>query len=190
MKQIELIKSLSALERRGVSVLTKKDLEKLFPLESEKAMEKSLQRMVKDGLLIRASRGVYVNALAAGRNSSWIVEDIAKALRPGKLSYVSLESMLSEHGVISQIPMNRLTVMTTGAKGIHDTPFGTIEFTHTKRSVPDILERTISIQDRPLRIAKKRAAVTDLFRVGRNTNMIDYEELAEEIEEKTAEEAA
>jgi len=190
MKQIELIKSLSALERRGISVLTKKDLEKLFSLEGEKAMEKSLQRMVKDGLLIRASRGVYVNALAAGRNSSWIVEDIAKALRPGNLSYVSLETMLSEHGVISQIPMNRLTVMTTGAKGTHDTPFGTIEFTHTKRSVPDILERTISIQDRPLRIAKKRTAVSDLLRVGRNTNMIDYEESEEGLEEKTEEGAA
>ena len=102
-----------------------------------------------------------------------------KALRPGKLSYVSLESMLSEHGVISQIPLSRLTVMTTGAGGVHKTPFGTIEFTHTKRSVPDILERTVFIKGRPLRIAKKRAAVTDLLRVGRNTDMIDYEELDE-----------
>ena len=87
--------------------------------------------------------------------------------------------MLSEHGVISQIPMNRLTVMTTGAGGTHETPFGTIEFTHTKRSVPDILERTIFMKGRPLRIAKKHAAVTDLLRVGRNTDMIDYEELNE-----------
>jgi hypothetical protein len=69
--------------------------------------------------------------------------------------------------------------MTTGAKGIHETPFGTIEFTHTKRTIPDILERTIFIKDRPLRIAKKHAAVTDLLRVGRNTDMIDYEELEE-----------
>lgn len=180
MKRMELINGLTSLERRGVSVLTKGDLEKLFPSEGEKSMEKSLQRMVKDGLLIKAARGIYVNALAAGRNSSWIVEDIAKALRPGKLSYVSLESILSEYGVISQIPVSRLTVMTTGAGGTHETPFGTIEFTHTKRSVPDILERTIFIKERPLRIAKKQAAVTDLLRVGRNTDMIDYEELEDE----------
>ena len=179
MKRMELITSLTSLERRGVFVLTKKDLEKLFPLEDEKSMEKSLQRMVKDGLLIKAARGIYINALAAARHSGWMVEDIAKALRPGKLSYVSLESMLSEHGVISQIPMNRLTVMTTGAGGTHETPFGTIEFTHTKRSVPDILDRTIFMRGRPLRIAKKHAAVSDLLRVGRNTDMIDYEELNE-----------
>jgi len=179
MKRMELITSLMNLERRGVFVLTKKDIGKLFPLEDEKSMEKSLQRMVKDGLLIKAARGIYINALVASRHKSWMLENIAKALRPGKLSYVSLESMLSEHGVISQIPLSRLTVMTTGAGGIHDTPYGTIEFTHTKRSIPEILDRTIFIKDRPLRIAKKQAAVTDLLRVGRNTDMIDYEELNE-----------
>jgi len=176
---MELINSLTALERLGVYVLTKKDVEKLFPQEGEKSMEKSLQRMVKDGLLIRAARGIYVNALAVARKPSWILEDVAKALRPGNLSYVSLESILSEYGVISQIPLSRITLMTTGAKGVHETPFGTIEFTHTKRTIPDILERTIFIKDRPLRIAKKHAAVTDLLRVGRNTDMIDYEELEE-----------
>ncbi|MEI7426804.1 MAG: hypothetical protein WCK68_02255 [Betaproteobacteria bacterium] len=179
MKHMELINSLTALERLGVYVLTKKDVEKLFPQEGEKSMEKSLQRMVKDGLLIRAARGIYVNALAVARKPSWILEDVAKALRPGNLSYVSLESILSEYGVISQIPLSRITLMTTGAKGVHETPFGTIEFTHTKRTIPDILERTIFIKDRPLRIAKKHAAVTDLLRVGRNTDMIDYEELEE-----------
>ena len=177
MKRMELITSLMNLDRLGVFVLTKKDIEKLFPLEDKKSMEKSLQRMVKDGLLIKAARGIYINALVASRHKSWMLENIAKALRPGKLSYVSLESMLSEHGVISQIPLSRLTVMTTGAGGIHETPFGTIEFTHTKRSIPEILDRTIFIKDRPLRIAKKQAAVTDLLRVGRNTFMIDYEEL-------------
>ena len=179
MKRMELITSLMNLERRGVFVLTKKDIGKLFPLEDEKSMEKSLQRMVKDGLLIKAARGIYINALVASRHKSWMLENIAKALRPGKLSYVSLESMLSEHGVISQIPLSRLTVMTTGASGIHDTPYGTIEFTHTKRSIPEILDRTVFITDRPLRIAKKQAAVTDLLRVGRNTEMINYEELNE-----------
>ncbi len=32
----------------------------------------------------------------------------------GEYNYVSLESMLSEYGLISQIPIDRLTVMTTG----------------------------------------------------------------------------
>jgi len=52
---------------------------------------------------------------------------------------------LSEYGVISQIPLDRLTVMTTGRKGIYKTIYGTIEFTHTKRSVENILDQN----DRP-----------------------------------------
>lgn len=180
MNRMDLLKRMEELERRHVFVLSKKDLEKLFPDEGEKAMEKSLQRMVKDGILGKAARGIYVNAAAASRHAGRLIEEVAKALRPGKVCYISLESMLSEYGVISQIPMNRLTVMTTGASGIHETPYGTIEFTHTKRSVPEVLNRTVFIEDRPLRIAKKQAAVQDLLRVGRNTDMIDYEELEEE----------
>lgn len=179
MKRIELINQLAALERKRVFVLAKRDIEKLFPQEEAKAMEKSLQRMVKDGLLVKAARGIYVNPAAAARNAGRIIEEVAKALRPGKRCYLSLESILSEYGVISQIPMSRLTVMTTGASGLHHTPYGTIEFTHTQRSVPDILARTVFIKDRPLRIATKQAAVQDLLRVGRNTDMIDDDELEE-----------
>lgn len=180
MKRMDLIGRLVELERRGLFVLTKRDIEKLFPDEEKKSLEKSLQRMVKDGLLVKAARGVYVNPSAATRNPGWIIEEVAKALRPGKLCYVSLESMLCEHGVISQIPMSHLTVMTTGASGTHATPYGVIEFTHTKRSATEVLSRTVFVKGRPLRIAKKRAAVQDLLRVGRNTDMIDHEELSED----------
>jgi len=175
MKRMDMIRRLADLERLGVFVLAKRDVEKLFPDEDEKSMEKSLQRMVGDGLLAKAARGVYVNPAAASRNAGWILEELAKALRPGKLCYVSLESMLSEYGVISQIPVSRLTVMTTGASGVHETPYGVIEFTHTKRSLPEVLIRTVFVKDRPLRIAKKNAAVQDLLRVGRSADLIDDE---------------
>ena len=85
--------------------------------------------------------------------------------------------MLSEYGVISQVPMGRLTVMTTGAPGEFHTPYGIIEFTHTKRSVPDILKRTFYTAERPLRRAYKKAAAQDLRRVGRNVDMMDLDEL-------------
>lgn len=119
--KIELIRKLSELDRRGVHVLARRDIEKIFPDEGEKAMEKSLQRMVADGLLQRVARGLYLNPAATSKNR-WIAEEIAKALRPGHLSYVSLESILSEYGAISQIPINRMTVMTTGKKAAWSTP--------------------------------------------------------------------
>ena len=179
MKKMALFRKLSELDKRGVYVLARRDLEKLFPEEGEKAMEKSLQRMVADDLLQRVAKGLYVNPAATSKNR-WIAEEIAKALRPGSLSYVSLESILSEYGVISQIPVSRMTVMTTGKSGTVETPYGTFEFTHTKRRVAEIIKRTLFAKGRPLRIATKQAAVRDLLRVGRNANMIDQRELDDE----------
>ena len=128
----------------------------------------------------RVAKGIYLNPYASSRNS-WAIEEVAKALRPDSFSYISLESILSEYGVISQIPIGRITIMTTGARGVFETPLGIIEFTHTKRSPESLIERTLHDKRRPLRIAKKMAAVQDLYRVGRNTNMIDQEELDERL---------
>ena len=171
IKKIDLIRKLSELDRRGVYVLARHDIEKLFPDEAEKAMDKSLQRMVGDGLLQRAAKGLYVNPAATSKNR-WVAEEVAKALRPGCISFVSLESILSEYGAISQIPINRMTVMTTGKSGAIKTPFGVIEFTHTKRGPAEIFKRTMHAKGRPLRIATKPAAIKDLLRVGRNANML------------------
>ncbi|NMM14931.1 MAG: hypothetical protein HHJ17_15530 [Rhodoferax sp.] len=181
MRKVDFIHKLAELDRKGIYVLAKRDIERLFPNEDAKALEKSLQRLVADRLLLRVAKGIYLNPYASSRNS-WAIEEIAKALRPDSFSYVSLESILSEYGVISQIPISRITIMTTGAKGVFETPFGTIEFTHTKRSPEKLISRTIHDKRRPLRIASKKAAVQDLYRVGRNTNMIDEEELEEEFE--------
>ena len=125
---------------------------------------------------MHAARGIYVNEDAASFDS-YTIERITKALRRGEYSYVSLESMLSEYGIISQVPIDRLTIMTTGRKGIYNTPYGIIEFTHTKRSVKNILSNTHMISEKPLRIAYKETALRDLKRVGRNINLINTEEL-------------
>lgn len=180
MKRLDLLNRLSDLELKGKFVFHRRDIEKIFPEDDEKTLEKGLQRMCRDQLLIRAARGIYVFGPAASRHRGWLIEWIALALRPGDFNYVSLECMLSEYGVISQIPIDRLTVMTTGAKGLHKTPFGTIEFTHTRRRIPKLLERTTTIKGRPMRIARKLAAIQDLVRVGRNVNMIDWEEAEDE----------
>lgn len=178
MNRMEAIHKLAALDRVGVYVLTKGDLAKAFPDEKEKAFEKSLQRLVSDGILQRVAKGVYVNAMAKSKKGR-VIEDIAAVLRRGHFSYLSRESMLSEYGVISQVPMSRVTLMTTGANGVYETPYGTIEFTHTKRRLAELIERTVMVKGRSLPIATKKAAVADLVRAGRNTNMIDMWELAD-----------
>jgi len=176
MDQNTALRVLTDWAQVGRVVFTLGDLAKLFPGDSHKTLKEAVRRLVRDGLLERACRGVYVFALAAEEPTD-LIERIAAALRRGEYNYVSLESALSEYGAISQVPIDRLTVMTTGRKGTYQTPWGVIEFTHTKRSVRDILA---GIRDvgRPLRMATLEAAWRDLKRVGRNTHLVDLNVIA------------
>lgn len=171
MKQSDAIKCLAAFDLRGRYVYSSKDIPKLFPEESERSRQATLNRLVGSSILERPSKGVYVYNLSRHKGTD-ILEQVAKTLRRGEYNYISLESALSEYGVISQVPVGRITVVTTGRKGEYKTPYGVIEFTHTKRSVTDILSG-VRDRGRPLRIATKEAALRDLKRVGRNTHLID-----------------
>lgn len=169
------IKRLIQWDQQGRHVFTRGDLARIFHEDTPRAFSAGLQRLVTDEILLRPVRGVYVFALSNHRGSDTL-EHIARALRRGEYSYVSLESALSEYGAISQIPVDRLTVMTTGRKGEYTTSFGTIEFTHTKRSPADILSDIRDVR-RPLKLATPLAAWRDLKRVGRNTHLVDKKEL-------------
>jgi hypothetical protein len=171
----QAIRELSKWDRKGRYVFTLHDLAKLFPVDKPKTLQEGVNRLVRDGLLKRACRGLYIYLYAHSMDSN-IVEQIAKTLRRGEYNYVSLESALSEYGAISQIPIDRLTVMTTGRKGCYQTPWGIIEFTHTKRPVRDIIQHIYDIK-RPLRIATPQTAWRDLKRVGRNTHLVNLEVL-------------
>lgn len=176
MRRMEAIEALAALDRHGVYVLTKGDLAKAFPTETAKALEMSIRRLVADGVLERVGRGVFIFAFARSKRG-YVIEDIASVMRRGHFTYLSLESMLSEYGVISQIPISRLTLMTTGPRGVYHTPYGAIEFTHTKRPVAHLIQRTVSAKGRLLRLATKAAALADLARTGRNWGMVIPDEL-------------
>ncbi len=164
-----------ALERlyqfdyQGIYVYTKSNLRRLFFDDTTEAFKQSLPRLIKMGILERPCRGVYIFSLSRNRGD-YTVEYIAISLRRGEYNYISLESALSEYGVISRSSVDRLSVMTTGRKGIFKTPYGVIEFTHTKRNDTNILNNTIT-SNRPLRIATQAAAIRDLKRVGRNSQL-------------------
>lgn len=174
MRLNHVIQSLSKMDRQGRCVFNLYDLRKMFPDDSEKTRHEGLQRLVRMGLLRRACRGIYVNEYARSFGS-YVIEDIAKALRYGEYNYISLESMLSEYGLISQIPVDRINVMTTGAPAVIETPYGVIEFTHTKRSVDNILTSVQRVAERPLRLAKLETAIRDLKRVNRNLHLLREE---------------
>lgn len=171
------LKALHALDAKGRYVYTSNDLEKVFSNDSNHAFQAGIKRLVKVGILQRAARGIYVFAYSRNIGAD-TVESIATALRRGHYNYVSLESALSIYGAISQVPIDRLTVLTTGREGEFKTPFGVIEFVHTKRSVSEITRNVIQT-GRPLRLATKKTAFRDLKRVGRNVHLVDESEIYE-----------
>ncbi len=178
MDQKTAFSILHTWDRQGKYIYSFADFMMIFGKQSRKTLQESLNRFVKAGFLERLCRGLYLFSFTAHKNR-YLIEKIAIALRPGHYNYLSLESALSEYGVISQIPIDRITVMTTGRKGECETPYGVVEFTHTRRTIFDILENTLSI-DRPLRFAKKQTAWRDLKRVGRNLHLVDLLELKNE----------
>ncbi|MBS6031925.1 MAG: hypothetical protein KIB40_02050 [Pantoea sp.] len=174
MDKLAAINTLDKFSLQGRYVFHLNDLKDMFFGESERALKASLKRLVDADILTRAVQCVYVYKRAP--KDSFILEHIVKTVRRGEYNYVSLESALSQYGVISQIPIDRLTVMTTGRGGEFKTPWGVIELTHTQRSVSDILSSTVETKS-PIKFAKKETALRDLRRVGRNTHLIDTREL-------------
>ena len=106
----------------------------LFPHKSQAALIVLLGRAEKNGFLKRICRGYYIYQKTAYSNDL-ILFHLAACLRADFFSYLSLETVLSENGIISQIPLACVTLMTSGRSGIIKCgKFGRIEFTHTKKS--------------------------------------------------------
>lgn len=179
MQILTLQNSLQSLAKQGINTLSTRMLEHYFPKERTEAFRKTLTSAVKRGVLERVCRGVYVYPPSFNHEIHKL-EKIAVVLRMGGYSYLSLESALSEYGVISQLPLNRITAMTTGRSQTYSTPYGVIEFTHTQRDDADILANTTKIKGRPLRMASVQMALADLHRVGRNVDLVNqsiYQEI-------------
>lgn len=176
MKLSETLKRLTALERQGVSLFSKADLGVMFQ-EHGQTLASTIKRLSNAGVLKRVANGVYLNTLA--RQNENQLYRVAAMLRPNEVNYLSNESVLCNLSIISQQMVDRITVMTTGPSGVFKTPFGVIEFTHTKRDPMSLLKETTRPDGLPIRVANKHVALRDLKRIGRNTNMIDWEEFHE-----------
>ena len=61
MKKLHAFKILQGWDKKGRYVFTRQDLSKVFFKDTPKALTESLNRLVHDGWIIRACRGVYVN---------------------------------------------------------------------------------------------------------------------------------
>jgi hypothetical protein len=180
MKRRDLDQKLSQADASGIWAFTPSSFSALMGGIEPAYLKLMTKRLADQGVLVRAARGVYVNPHARSMPSD-VRRGLLRFLRPREISYVSLETKLSEAGVISQIT-TVLTCMTTGSPGWFETPWGAIEFTHTDRSIR--IGTDVIAQDDGTLEATLRTAVRDLRRVGRNLDLIDDETLAEVITEE------
>ena len=117
---------------------------------------------------------MYLYEKAISDRGSILHHAISK-IRPLGLNYQSLESLLSEAGVISQIPMNRITVMSSGRSGVIDCgKWGTIEFVKT-RQPPAKLAGQLTYDPRSrLWRASVSQALRDMRATHRNMDLVDW----------------
>jgi hypothetical protein len=180
MRRRTLDQKLADMDRRGVWAFTPATFSALLGNPGQNYLRLAMKRLADQGVLVRAARGVYVNPHARSMPHD-VRAGLIRFLRPRELTYVSLESNLSEAGAISQVS-TALTCMTTGSRGRFDTPWGAIEFTHTDQ--PITLGTDVRMRDDGVLEATMERSARDLRRVGRNTELLDLETLAEAIREE------
>jgi hypothetical protein len=165
MTRKELDKFLNFLDIHNCWIFTIQTAEVYFQ-EDPNTLRHSLTRHVRNEAITRLTRGLYAN-LHSRAKPLYALEDMVRYLRPRHISYLSLESRLSELGLISQVP-TRLTVMTTGRSQIYNTPLGTIELTHTNREISEYSNFIKYDRKRNILVASPKIALDDLGNAKRN----------------------
>lgn len=172
------------LERQGVWLLDMNKLRTVFPDEPDATLRSSIRRLIGSGLMEQVAHGFYARKTGVPRGAD-ALGTLVNHLRPSDLTYLSLESRLSELGVISQIP-SVMTFMTTGRSGRLNTALGTLEFVHTKKPVASIRRDIDFDPHRGLYLAGPELAYRDLRSTRRNLDLVDLDELADVIEESAS----
>lgn len=184
MKAAELLAVLDEQDRENhLWLFTPATFRVLFPEESEDSLKMSLRRHVKSGLLKQIKKGLYANDRARCAPSDKLPA-LVSFLKPGDINYLSQESRLSQLGVISQMPLNYLSVMTRGSTQTFKTPYGEVQFTHTKRPMAFILDHTTVDAETGLLMADDYLALKDLMRSNRTTRDLVDEQKKKDIYEK------
>jgi hypothetical protein len=152
------------------------DFRALLPRCSSAALLVLLGRAVRSGVLERVCRSLYVYPKVAYPRDLLLYHTAAR-LRADVFCYLSLESVLSEAGIISQIPLGYITLMTSGRSGlINCGKFGKIEFTHTKKKIEDVLPwLTYDFRSRLWRAAVP-LALRDWRAVGRENDLLNLKD--------------
>ena len=157
------------------------DFRALYPNLSDSAFKTLLSRTVRAGYLIRICRGLYAYKKAIPLNGLLLFHAAAH-LRAHEFNYISLETVLSDAGIISQIPINWISLMSTGRSNIISCgTFGTIEFIHTNQKPNDFAKNLSYDAHCRLWRGSIAQALRDMKATHRNTDLINRDILNELI---------
>jgi hypothetical protein len=150
------------------------DMRSLCPELSYLAFKTLLSRMVKAGHLTRLCRGLYVYKKTMPANGLLLFHAAAH-LRASEFNYISLETALSDAGVISQVPINWISIMSSGRSNVVSCgEFGTIEFVHTSQRPNELTEQLTYDTNCKLWRASVTLALRDMKATHRKGDLIDW----------------
>jgi hypothetical protein len=174
----QLSQTLRVLADREHGVFSSSDLAAAVPGCGQLAV--LLSRATKAGVLQRVCRGIYFYPVP-GYPVEHLLFHAAARLRAGEFNYISLETALSDAGVISQVPMNWITLMTSGRSHVMNCgDYGHIEFVHTAQLPESVASELAYDPERRLWRASVRQALRDMKATRRSMELVD-EEVAREL---------
>ena len=133
-------KALQILVNENNYLFSVTDLRVLLPELSGSAFKSLLHRLCKNEYLYRVVKGLFLYPHPQ-LNKGDVLFHVAAKLRNSHFNYLSLETVLSREGVISQIPFQWISLMSSGRSNqISCNGYGTIEFVHTKRKPSQLLQ--------------------------------------------------
>lgn len=171
----ELTRLLERLAGEEHYLFSLDDMRSAMPEASPGAFKVLISRAEKSELLKRVCRGIYLYPRVSYKAGLVLFHTAAK-LRAGGFNYLSLETVLSDAGVISQIPTYWITLMSSGRSHIVNcADFGHIEYIHIKRRPADVADQLSYDQDCHLWRASVALALQDMKLTRRSMDLIDWE---------------
>lgn len=169
-----LEKTLTGLCDERHYLFAPEDLRGALPLLSDSAFSSLLSRAVQSGILERLCRGLYLRVQTAP-NDGLLLFRAAARLRADCFNYISLETALSDAGVISQVLPNRITLMSSGrSNAIECGHWGVIEFVHTRQTPEDVEDELLYDTRCGLWRASVALALRDMRVTRRDTGLVNW----------------
>ena len=131
-------------------VLSYADCAGIIAAGSSLKNSRALARLVKDGLLTRVQRGIYITKDC----NLWML-----ASRISKDSYISMDSALAAEGLCGTVPAYSVSAVHTGRNRTIETPAGTIYF----HAIAKTLFFGLKVLPSGVRVADAEKAFLDLL---------------------------